>query len=221
MWYGYQANSPDRVFCFLFCFRQNCSPSLRKTQPKPWKYIYLSAHRIHVEQSQHTPQSGFDTSSGLSSLPNHQGDDKCGPGNAWSGLFRLWVCFFLSPGVWVTCCSVSVSECGVTSCTVQVLRVPFLNQSWFSTEENSVSCNCSKCSISNVDASTVFTWVVQALSFLSFGVFRYGICWSVIPVFFKGVLQIVLTNVRAQVACDWACGGKGFRDVWLFIFIYS
>lgn len=30
---------------------------------------------------------------------------------------------------------------------------------------------------------------------------------------FKDDLQIVLTNVPAQVGCDWVCVGKGFRDI--------
>lgn len=47
-----------------------------------------------------------------------------------------------------------------------------------------------------------------------------GYAGGVRPVFFKGDLQIVLTNVRAQVACDWGYGGKGFRDMWLLISIY-
>lgn len=34
-----------------------------------------------------------------------------------------------------------------------------------------------------------------------------------IPVLLKGDLQIVLTSVHAQLACDWGCGGKGFRDI--------
>lgn len=40
-----------------------------------------------------------------------------------------------------------------------------------------------------------------------------GYAGGVRPVFFKGDLQIVLTNIRAQVACDWGYGGKGFTDM--------
>ena len=65
--------------------------------------------------------------------------------------------------------------------------------------------------LANADSSTVFTCIVQAISFLSSEFSRHA--GGAIPLLFKGDLQFFLTRVPSQIACHRGHDGKGFRDI--------
>lgn len=177
-------------------------------------YIYIHLHTEFAYSKANTHHGVvLITKSGLSSVPTHQDDNQRGPGNACFGLIHLWVCFFLSSGFRVTCRSVSV---GARS--QPALSRFYGALSWIKADfplKRILSLAIPKYSISNVDTSTVFTCVVQALSFLSFEFFRYGMCWRcdscIIQVLFCKSSWLMCC---AQVARAWGCG------LWFFIFVF-